>query len=53
VVGVSDEGATDDGFPTCTVVAGRGRGGCGVWRLRSGLVRKREKKEIRVKVLVV
>jgi len=44
VVVVSDEGATDDGFPTCVVVAERGRDGCRMWRLRSGLVRKREKK---------
>ncbi|QCE04327.1 hypothetical protein DEO72_LG8g2363 [Vigna unguiculata] len=50
---VSDEGATGDDFPAWAMVARRGHGCCGVWRLRSGLVRKREKKEIRVRVLVV
>ncbi|QCD89270.1 hypothetical protein DEO72_LG4g214 [Vigna unguiculata] len=51
--GVSDEGATGDGFAAWPVVVERGRGGCEVWRLWSGLVRKREKIEIRVRVLVV
>ena len=48
---VSDEGATGDYFPACVAVAGHGRGdheggGCGVWRLRSGLVRKRENERL-------
>jgi len=44
---VSDEGATGSDFPVWAVVAERGRGGCGVgWC-------GREKKEIRVRILVV
>ena len=40
--GVSDEGATGDGFPAGPVVVGRGRGGCGVWRLRCVGAEERE-----------
>jgi len=43
---VSDEGTTGGGFPAWAVVIGHGRGGCGMWRLRSGLVRKREKERL-------